>query len=128
MAECDLRMAIWHSFLRSCQPAQISTVGDFAGRSRFLLDTLAAVREIWPENLPLTARFGVIEYDGRDEETFGGINELIKLFRNNGLDMVNVSVGFQRRMPLSHGICIPGAGCTACSSGSQSAGSIIMGD
>lgn len=68
--------------------------GDFAGRSRFLLDTLAAVREIWPENLPLTARFGVIEYDGRDEETLAESIELIKLFRNNGLDMVNVSVGF----------------------------------
>ena len=43
--------------------------GDFAGRSRFLLETLAAVRREWPERLPLTARFGVIEYDGRDEET-----------------------------------------------------------
>lgn len=68
--------------------------GDFAGRSRFLLETLAAVREVWPENLPLTARFGVIEYDGRDEETLAESIELIKLFRNNGLDMVNVSVGF----------------------------------
>lgn len=68
--------------------------GDFAGRSRFLLETLAAVREVWPENLPLTARFGVIEYDGRDEETLAESIELIKLFRHNGLDMVNVSVGF----------------------------------
>ncbi len=68
--------------------------GDFAGRSRFLLETLAAVREVWPENLPLTARFGVIEYDGRDEETLTESIELIKLFWNNGLDMVNVSVGF----------------------------------
>src|SRR5450830_1069854 len=38
--------------------------GSFDNRSRFLLETLAAVREVWPENLPLTARFGVIEYDG----------------------------------------------------------------
>lgn len=68
--------------------------GDFAGRSRFLLETLAAVREVWPENLPLTARFGVIEYDGRDEETLAESIELTKLFRNNGLDMLNVSVGF----------------------------------
>ncbi|MBT3155724.1 NADH:flavin oxidoreductase/NADH oxidase, partial [Streptomyces sp. CHD11] len=43
--------------------------GDLAGRSRFLLETLAEVRKVWPEHLPLTARFGVIEYDGRDEET-----------------------------------------------------------
>lgn len=43
--------------------------GDFAGRRRFLLETLAAVRREWPDNLPLTARFGVVQYDGRDEET-----------------------------------------------------------
>ncbi|MBM9995332.1 NADH:flavin oxidoreductase/NADH oxidase, partial [Pseudomonas aeruginosa] len=43
--------------------------GSFDNRSRFLLETLAAVREVWPEHLPLTARLGVIEYDGRDEQT-----------------------------------------------------------
>lgn len=39
--------------------------GDYQGRSKFLRDTLAAVRKVWPEHLPLTARFGVIEYDAR---------------------------------------------------------------
>ncbi len=33
--------------------------GSFENRSRFLLETLRAVRKVWPENLPLTARFGV---------------------------------------------------------------------
>ncbi|WP_455814415.1 NADH:flavin oxidoreductase/NADH oxidase [Pseudomonas graminis] len=68
--------------------------GDFAGRSRFLLETLAAVREVWPENLPLTARFGVIEYDGRDEQTLAESIELTRLMREGGLDLLNVSVGF----------------------------------
>lgn len=68
--------------------------GNFQGRSRFLLETLAAVREVWPEHLPLTARFGVIEYDGRDEETLAESIELAIAFRNAGLDMLNVSVGF----------------------------------
>ena len=68
--------------------------GDFKGRSRFLLETLAAVREVWPEHLPLTARFGVIEYDGRDEETLAESIELTRAFRKAGLDMLNVSVGF----------------------------------
>lgn len=68
--------------------------GDFAGRSRFLLETLAAVREVWPENLPLTARFGVIEYDGRDEQTLEESIELTRLMREGGLDLLNVSVGF----------------------------------
>jgi 2,4-dienoyl-CoA reductase-like NADH-dependent reductase (Old Yellow Enzyme family) len=68
--------------------------GDFRGRSRFLLETLAAVREVWPAHLPLTARFGVIEYDGRDEESLAESIDLAIAFRVAGLDMLNVSVGF----------------------------------
>lgn len=68
--------------------------GNAEGRSRFLLETLAAVRQEWPENLPLTARFGVIEYDGRDEETLQEAIDLTKKFRAGGLDMLSVSIGF----------------------------------
>ena len=68
--------------------------GDFAGRSRFLLETLEAVREVWPQNLPLTARFGVLEYDGKDEETLAESIELVRQMRERGLDMLSVSVGF----------------------------------
>ena len=39
--------------------------GSFENRSRFLIETFAAVREVWPERLPLTMRLGVIEFDGR---------------------------------------------------------------
>ncbi|NSL55696.1 NADH:flavin oxidoreductase/NADH oxidase [Uliginosibacterium aquaticum] len=68
--------------------------GEHAGRARFLLETLAAVRGEWPENLPLTARFGVIEYDGRDEETLADSIQLVREFRAGGLDLLNVSVNF----------------------------------
>lgn len=68
--------------------------GDLAGRSRFLLETLQAVREVWPENLPLTARFGVIEYDGRDEETLSESIHLTQQFKQSGLDLLSVSMGF----------------------------------
>ncbi|GAB0058119.1 NADPH dehydrogenase [Candidatus Magnetaquicoccaceae bacterium FCR-1] len=68
--------------------------GDFAGRSRFLLETLEAVRAAWPENLPLTARFGVIEFDGRDEEGLAESIALTQAFRERGLDLLNISVGF----------------------------------
>lgn len=68
--------------------------GSFENRSRFLLETLAQVREVWPEHLPLTARFGVIEYDGRDEATLEESIELAKAFRRAGLDLLSVSVGF----------------------------------
>jgi 2,4-dienoyl-CoA reductase-like NADH-dependent reductase (Old Yellow Enzyme family) len=63
-------------------------------RGRFLVETLAAVRDVWPENLPLTARFGVIEYDGRDEETLVESIDLVKRLKQSGLDMLSVSVGF----------------------------------
>ena len=68
--------------------------GSFENRSRFLLETLAAVREVWPENLPLTARFGVLEYDGRDEQTLTESIELARRFKAGGLDLLSVSVGF----------------------------------
>lgn len=68
--------------------------GDWRGRGRFLLETLGAVRAVWPERLPLTARFGVIEYDGRDEETMQESIALAKAMGEGGLDMLSVSMGF----------------------------------
>lgn len=68
--------------------------GDKEGRGKFLIDTLKAVRAIWPQELPLTARFGVIEYDGRDEETLEESIWLIKEFKDNGLDLLSLSFGF----------------------------------
>lgn len=68
--------------------------GSAENRSRFLLETLAAVREVWPEHLPLTARFGVLEFDGRDEQTLTESIELTQRFKQAGLDMLSVSIGF----------------------------------
>ena len=68
--------------------------GSLENRSRFLVETVRAVRAVWPENLPLTVRFGVIEYDGRDEETLAESIELARNFKREGLDFLNVSVGF----------------------------------
>lgn len=78
-----------HSNLRTDQYG-----GNAENRARFTCETLAAVREVWPENLPLTARFGVIEYDGKDEETLSESIELVSKWRQLGLDMLSVSVGF----------------------------------
>ncbi|KPC53356.1 NADH:flavin oxidoreductase/NADH oxidase [Amantichitinum ursilacus] len=68
--------------------------GSAENRGRFLLETLAAVREVWPTHLPLTARFGVIEYDGQDEQTLTESIELVRKMHAAGLDMLNVSVNF----------------------------------
>ena len=68
--------------------------GSAENRGRFLLETMRAVREVWPENLPFTARFGVLEFDGRDEETLLESIELTRKFKAIGLDMLSVSMGF----------------------------------
>lgn len=68
--------------------------GNAQGRGRFLRETMAAVRDVWPENLPFTLRFGMIEFDGRDEETLGEAIALSRQFRDGGLDFLNVSLGF----------------------------------
>ncbi len=68
--------------------------GSVENRSRFLLETLKAVREVWPEHLPLTIRFGVLEFDGRDEQTLLESIGLVRQFKDAGMDMISVSMGF----------------------------------
>lgn len=68
--------------------------GNAENRGRFARETFSAVRSVWPENLPLTARFGVLEFDGNDEQTLSESIQLVKDWRKDGLDMLSVSVGF----------------------------------
>ena len=68
--------------------------GNVENRSRFLLETLKAVRAVWPEHLPLTIRFGVLEFDGRDEQTLLESIDLVRQFKEAGMDMISVSMGF----------------------------------
>ncbi len=63
-------------------------------RAKYLLDTMRAVRKVWPENLPFTMRFGVLEFDGHDEETLLEAIALTKQFKDEGLDFMSVSMGF----------------------------------
>jgi NADPH2 dehydrogenase len=68
--------------------------GSFENRARFLRETLAAVRGVWPDHLPLTMRLGVLEFDGRDKESLDQSIGLIRQFKDDGLDFVDVSMGF----------------------------------
>jgi 2,4-dienoyl-CoA reductase-like NADH-dependent reductase (Old Yellow Enzyme family) len=68
--------------------------GSFDNRARFLRETLAAVRAVWPERLPLTLRFGVVEFDGREEETLAEAIQLVRHFKADGLDLLSVSAAF----------------------------------
>ncbi|WP_294390279.1 NADH:flavin oxidoreductase/NADH oxidase [uncultured Sphingomonas sp.] len=68
--------------------------GSAENRGRFLLETLAAVRAVWPADRPLTARFGVLEFDGRDEQVLAESIDLVRQFKAGGLDFIDVSIGF----------------------------------
>lgn len=67
--------------------------GSFENRARFILETLAAVRAVWPEELPLIARLGVIDYVEGEQPLEESI-ELVRRMRAGGLDLVDVSMGF----------------------------------
>jgi 2,4-dienoyl-CoA reductase-like NADH-dependent reductase (Old Yellow Enzyme family) len=87
--------------------------GSFENRCRFLLETVAAVRAVWPESLPLDVRLGVIEYDGRDEQTLAESIELAKQFKAQGVDFLNVSLAFSTptaQIPWAPGLLVPIAG------------------
>ena len=67
--------------------------GSLVNRARFLTETLAAVRAVWPERLPLTARLSVEDY-APGGVTLDDTIELAKLLKAGGLDMIDVSMGF----------------------------------
>lgn len=68
--------------------------GSAENRARYMLETLVAVRKVWPERLPLTVRLGVVEFDGDDERMLSEALDLLKKMKQEGLDFVDVSMGF----------------------------------
>lgn len=84
-----------HSFFSTHANQRTDEYGGSAeNRGRFLVETLQAVREVWPEDRPLSVRLGVIEFDGRDEETVAESIDLLRRMKTEGLDFVDVSLGF----------------------------------
>lgn len=84
--------------------------GSFENRIRFLVETLAAVRAVWPEDRPLSVRLGVVEFDGRDEEHLAESIELVRRLKAEGLDFIDVSIGFttpEARIPWGPAFMAP---------------------
>jgi len=83
--------------------------GDFDNRIRLLLEAAAAVRAVWPEQLPLFVRVSATDWvDGgwTVDETV----ELARRLRALGVDLLDVSSGGmvpQARMPLGPGYQTP---------------------
>ncbi|EMI21915.1 xenobiotic reductase A [Rhodopirellula maiorica SM1] len=87
--------------------------GDFENRIRFMMETFAAVRQVWPERLPLTARLSVTDWaDGG--VTIDDSIELIRKLKSAGLDLIDVSHGFVTpnidHIPWGPGFMLPIAG------------------
>lgn len=87
--------------------------GSFDNRIRFIVETLQAVRKVWPERYPLAARLSVTDWiDGgvTVEESI----ELIRRMKKEGLDLIDVSQGFISpdisKVPWGPGFMIPIAG------------------
>lgn len=66
--------------------------GDFAGRSRFLIEMFDATRSEWPERLPLSMRLGVTDFAPGSPPLEDSI-ELVRILAPKGLDVVDVSFG-----------------------------------
>lgn len=67
------------------------------------METVAAVRRVWPANLPLTARFGVLEFDGQDDVHLAESIQVLKWLKAEGLDLVDVGIGFSTLSPVPWG-------------------------
>ncbi len=68
--------------------------GSLENRARFLVETVAAVRKVWPADLPLTARLGVLEFDGHDASNLPEAIQVLNWMKAEGLDLVDVGIGF----------------------------------
>jgi 2,4-dienoyl-CoA reductase-like NADH-dependent reductase (Old Yellow Enzyme family) len=86
--------------------------GSFENRIRFLRETFAAVRKVWPERFPLTVRLSVTDW------IEGGVTveesvELVRRLKSAGLDLLDVSHGSimpdVSQVPWGPGFMIPSA-------------------
>uniref|UniRef100_UPI000D3981C0 NADH:flavin oxidoreductase/NADH oxidase n=1 Tax=unclassified Variovorax TaxID=663243 RepID=UPI000D3981C0 len=75
--------------------------GSLQNRARFLVETVAAVRRVWPADLPLTARLGVLEFDGQDDVNLPESLQVLQWLKAEGLDLVDVGIGFSTLSPVS---------------------------
>ena len=85
--------------------------GSFENRIRFLLEIFAAVREVWPERLPLMVRLSVNDW-AEGGVTLDESVELVKRLKAAGLDMIDVSHGMVtpgENIPWAPGMMIESA-------------------
>ena len=66
--------------------------GSLENRSRFLLETVSAVRKVWPASFPLTIRLGVIEFDEGADASFKESIQVLHWLKDAGVDLVDAGL------------------------------------
>ncbi|MBF9351367.1 oxidoreductase [Mycobacteroides chelonae] len=91
---------IQHQFLSPASNTRTDEYGgSFAGRVKLTLDTVAAVRTVWPEHLPLFVRVSATDWVSEepglesDSWTPDQTVELARLLQARGVDLIDVSTG-----------------------------------
>ena len=67
--------------------------GSLENRIRFHLEALDAVREVWPERLPLTMRLGSDDLNDQGVQ-FDDAVVAVSMMKEHGLDRADLSIGF----------------------------------
>jgi len=66
--------------------------GDLENRARFLIETVAAVKRVWPAHLPLAVRLGVVEFGQEAERSLSESIQVLDWLKGAGVDFVDVSL------------------------------------
>ncbi len=66
--------------------------GSLPNRARFLLEIVAAVKTVWPQNLPLTIRFGTVDFEEDLEESLAESIQVLRWLQEGGVDFVDCSL------------------------------------
>lgn len=84
--------------------------GSAENRARYMLETFRAVRKVWPADRVLAVRLSVIEFAGDDDAMQREAIDLLKKMKAEGLDFVDVSVGFNTptaQIPWGENFMVP---------------------
>ncbi len=82
-----------HSFLSPVSNRRSDAYGGtLEGRAKILLETIRAIREVWPAELPLFVRLSVTDWIEPDRELADSV-KLVKLFPKDQVDLIDCSSG-----------------------------------
>lgn len=84
--------------------------GSLENRARFLIETVTAVRKVWPDHLPLTIRLGVVEFDDGESESSIEAIEVLRWLKSAGLDLVDAGLALStpdEQVPWAPNFMVP---------------------